>query len=264
MMLLRWVSGLSDLTFVYGIFFEQGDDECGSGYGDEGAYDTGQCCANEQGDEYGEAHEVYAALHDAGDEDCVLDVDVEEIEEEDAEHAGPRVEGRHSGGEDDGDDASGDGNDVEEAHEDAQQQEVAHMQESEGSDGTDAEDEHEETLSVEPLAHLDFCFAQGDVEPMARGRAEEGKEEVVGVLAFEHEVDAEEGGGEDIDEVREPVWQRGDEVSGGGGDGGFCALGEGVDAEFIGHGEPLEAGDDGGDALGKFGGELAEVAEDGG
>jgi hypothetical protein len=41
----------------------------------------------------------------------------------------------------------------------------------------------------------------GSVEAVARGGAEEREEEVVGVLAFEHEVEAEEGGGEDVEDV---------------------------------------------------------------
>ena len=83
------------------------------------------------------------------------------------------------------------------------------------------------------------------------------------MFALEHEVDAEEGGGEDIEDVREPERERGEEITGGGVEGSGGALGEGVEAELVGHGELLDAGDDGGNALGKVGGEVAEVAEDG-
>ena len=40
--------------------------------------------------------------------------------------------------------------------------------------------------------------------------------------------------------------------------------GEGVDADAVDHGDFLEFGDDGGDVLGEIGGELAQVAQDGG
>jgi hypothetical protein len=56
------------------------------------------------------------------------------------------------------------------------------------------------------------------------------------VLAFEHEVDAKEGGGEDVEEVREPEGQRGEDVAGGGIEVTGGALGDGVDAELVGEG----------------------------
>jgi len=63
---------------------------------------------------------------------------------------------------------------------------------------------------------------------------EEGEEEAVGVFAFEHEVDAEEDGGEDVEEVREPERDRGEEIAGGGIESADGALGDGVDAESCG------------------------------
>ncbi len=59
-------------------------------------------------------------------------------------------------------------------------------------------------LAEEPFADLELGSFQGVVEAVALLGGEEGEEEVVGVFAFEHEVDAEEGGGEDVEEVGEP------------------------------------------------------------
>jgi hypothetical protein len=83
------------------------------------------------------------------------------------------------------------------------------------------------------------------------------------VLAFEHEVDAEECGGEDVEEVGEPLGDRGEEIAGGGVDGSGAALGEGVDAEPVGEGDSFDFGDDVGEALGEFGREVAEIAQNG-
>ena len=83
---------------------------------------------------------------------------------------------------------------------------------------------------------------------------------MVGVLAFEHEVDAEEDGGEDVEEVGEPERERGNEIRGGGVEGSGGALGDGVDAEPVGERNSFETGDDFWDALGEFGGEVAKVA----
>jgi hypothetical protein len=83
------------------------------------------------------------------------------------------------------------------------------------------------------------------------------------VFAFEHEVDTEEDGTEDVEEVGEPERHGGEEIAGGGVEGADGALGEGLDAEFVGEGDSFESGGDIGDALGEFVGELAEVAQDG-
>ena len=84
----------------------------------------------------------------------VLDVDVDEVEDEDAGHLGPGIECGDAGDEDHGDDASGDGNDVEQAHEDAEKEEVADVEEAEDDGAGDAEDEHEQALAEEPFADL--------------------------------------------------------------------------------------------------------------
>ena len=102
------------------VFFEEYGDECGGGDGDEGSDDAGDGGADEQGDEDGESHEVDAGAHDPRGENGVFDVDVDEVEEEDTGHFGPGVECRDSGRDEDGDDSSSDGNDVEHAHEDAE------------------------------------------------------------------------------------------------------------------------------------------------
>jgi hypothetical protein len=188
-----------------GVFLEENGDEGGGGDGDEGSDDSGEGGSDEQGDEDGEAHEVDAGLHDAGGEEGVFDVDVDEIEDEDAKHLGPGVERGDGGDEEDGDDAAGDGDDVEQAHEDAEEDEVADVEDSEDDDAADAQAEHEEALAEEPFAHLELGLAEGGVETGAGGGFEEREEEGVGGVAFEHEVDAEEGGGEDVEEVGEPV-----------------------------------------------------------
>jgi hypothetical protein len=252
------VSGLLD-----GIFFEEHGDEGGGGDGDERADDAGERSAEKKGDENGEAHEIDAGTHDARGEDGVFDVDVDGIEDEDAGHFGPGVERGDSGSDDDGDDAAGDGDDVEEPHEEAEEDEVADVKESEDDGAGDSEDEHEGALAEEPFADFVFGFFEGAVETGALWEREEGEEEVVGVFALKHEVDAEKGCGEDVEDVREPEGERGEEIAGGGVESSAGALGEGVEAELVGQGELFDAGDDGGDALGKVGGEVAEIAKDG-
>jgi len=83
------------------------------------------------------------------------------------------------------------------------------------------------------------------------------------VFAFEHEVDAEEDGGEDVEEVGEPERQRGEEIAGGDIEGTDGALGDGVNAESVGERNFFELGNDAGNALRELVGELAEVLQDG-
>ena len=119
-------------------------------------------------------------------------------------------------------------------------------------------------LAEEPLAHADLGAVKGDGEAEAVFHGEKRHEPAVGVLAFEHEVDAEDEGGEQIEDAgpssggrrRRDIrrWRR-------AASSAFC--GDGVDAELVGVGEVLEAGDDGGDAGGQVGGELVEIADDG-
>ena len=90
------------------------------------------------------------------------------------------------------------------------------MEQAEDGDAGDAEDEHQGALTEEPLAHLALGVAEGLVETAAAVEGEEAEEEAVGVLAFEHEVDAEECGGEDVEEVGEPGGQGDEEIVGGG------------------------------------------------
>jgi hypothetical protein len=135
------------------------------------------------------------------------------------------------------------------------------VEQAEDDGAGDAEGEHEKALTDEPFTDLEVGALEGVVEAAALDEREEGEEEAVGELAFEHEVDAEKGGGEDVEEVGEPVGEGGDEVGGGGGEGGFGALGDGVDADLVGYGEALDLGHDGGDAPGEIFGELVEVAQ---
>ena len=164
----------------------------------------------------------------------------------------------------DGDDAAGDGDDVEEAHEDAEQDEVTDVQDAEDDQEGHAHCEHQQALSEEPFAHFDFGLAQGEIESAALGEGEEGEEEVVSLAAFEHEVDAEKDGGDDVEDVGEPGGQGVEEESADVTGEVFGFGGEGVEAELVGHGEMLDAGDDRGDALGQVGEEGAQVARDGG
>jgi hypothetical protein len=253
-------------VFLDGVLLEQDGDESGGGDGDEGSDDAGEGRSQEEGDEDGEAREVDAGTHDARDEEGVFDVDVDEVEDEDAGHLGPGVECGDEGGECDGDGAAGDGNDVEEAHEEAEQDEVADVEETEDDGARDAEDKHEGALADEPFAHLAFGSFEGLVEAVALVLGlicgDEGEKEAVGVFAFEHEIDAEEGGGEDVEEVREPERERGEEIAGGGVEGADGALGDGFNAEPVGEGNFFELVNDAGNALREVVGELAEVAED--
>ncbi len=136
------------------------------------------------------------------------------------------------------------------------------MEEAEDDDARDSEDEHEGALADEPFAHLAFGSLEGAVEAASLLCGEEGEEEAVGVFAFEHEVDAEEEGGEDVEEVGEPEGDVGEEIAGGGIEGADGALGDGFNAEPVGEGNSFELGDDVGNALGQFVGELAEVVHD--
>jgi hypothetical protein len=234
----------------------------GGGDGDEGADDAGEGGAGEQRDDHREAHEIDTAAHDAWSEEGVLDLGVDDVEDEDAGHLGPGVGSGDTGGEEDGDDASYDGDDVEEAHEDAEEKEVADVQKAEGGGAAEAEDEHERDLSNEPAAHADFGDDQGFGEAIAGVGGEEGEEVEVDELAFEHEVDAEDEGGEEIEDAGDPERSGGEEILRSGGEDAFTFLGEGVDAELVGEGQMLDAGDDAGDAGRQVGGEALDVVHD--
>jgi hypothetical protein len=251
------------LVSADGVFLEQNGDEGGGGNGDKRSGDAGEGGSEEEGDEYGEAHQVDAGAHDARDEDGVFEVDIDGVEDEDAGHLGPGVDGGDDGHEQDGDDAPGDGDDVEKAHEKAEEEKVADVQDAEDDGAGDSQDKHEEALTEEPLADLLFGYFEGAVKADALFATKEREEELVGVFAFEHEVDAEEDGGEDVEDVGEPFGEGGNEIGGGRGDAAFGALGDGVDAEFVGERKLFDLRDDAGDALGQVGGEAAEVAEDG-
>ena len=241
---------------------EDGDEGRGRD-GDQGPDDAGQFGADDEGDEDGEAHEIDVLAHDARGEDGVFDVDVEEVEEEDGGHLGPGIEGRDQADEQDGDDTAGDGNDVHQTHEDAEQEEVADVQEAEDEGAGEAEDEHQRELAEEPLAGAPFGFLQGDGEAEAVFHGQERHEPAVGVLSLEHEVDAEDEAGEQVEDAPHPVGEGGEEVGDGGGEGVFGALGDGIDAELVGERKALETGDDGRNAGGQVLGELVEVADDG-
>ena len=158
-----------------GVLLEENGDEGGGGNRDESADDACEGGAEKQGYQDGEAHEVDAGAHDAWGENGVFDVDVDGVEDEDAGHLGPGVERGDPCGEDDGDDAAGDGDDVEEAHEKAEEEEVADVEEAEDDGARDSEDEHEEALAEEPFADFAFGFFEGVVEAVAFGVRERGR-----------------------------------------------------------------------------------------
>ena len=189
---------------LYSVLIEEDADEGRCRNGNERPYDACQCCPTKQGDEDSESREVDAGPHDARSKVGVLDIHVNEVEDEDTTHFRPGVEGCYAEDEDHRDDASSDGNDVEHAHQDAKQKEVTDVEDAEDDGARYAEDQHEEALPEEPFADLQFCLLEGLVEARALLIGKQGEEEAVGVFAFEHEVDAEEGGREDVEEVRKP------------------------------------------------------------
>ncbi len=248
--------------FLYGIFFEENGDQCGGGDGHERSCDSSECGSEEKRDEHCQAHEVDAGAHDAGDEVDVLDVEVDHVEDEDAEHLGPGVEGGDSGSKRDGDDASRDRDDVEESHKKAEQEEIANVQESEDDGAGDSEDEHQEALADEPLADLLVGALEGVVEPNAAREREERKKEMIGMLAFEHEIEAKERGGEDVEEVREPQRERGEEIGCAGSEGFFAASRNGLNIQPIDEGKVVDFFDETGETMGELIGELSEIVKD--
>jgi hypothetical protein len=249
---------------LHHILVHENGDEGGGGDGDEGSNDAGESGAGDEGDEDRKAHEIDAAAHDARGEETIFDLYIDGVEDEDAGHLGPGIESGDDAREDDGDDAADHGNDVEQAHENAEKEEIPDVQGGEDDGAADAEDEHEGALAEEPLAHAEIGDAEGLVKAFAGFDGNEGEEVVVRVIAFEHEVDAEEEGGEEIEDVAEPKRGGGEEVLRGGSDHALGPGGERVDSELVGHGEVLELGDDAGDAGGEVDGEVFEVVEDGG
>lgn len=190
---------------------EDGDE--GSGWdGDQSADDAGQFRAGDEGDEDSEAHEVDALTHDARSEIGVLDIDVDEVEEEYGGHLGPGVEGCDQADEQDGDDSTGDGDAVHQTHEDAEEDEVADVQQAEDEGAGEAEDEHQKGLAEDPLADAQLGCFEGGVEATASFEGKEREQPAVGVLSLEHEVDAEDEGGEQVEEAPHPVWEGGEEV----------------------------------------------------
>ena len=246
--------------FLHCVFLQQYGEEGGSGNGDERSGDSGEGGSEEQRDEDGEPHEVDAGAHDPGDEVGVFEVDVDDVKDEDAKHLGPGVEGGDDGGEGDGDDASGYRDDVEQTHEEAEQDEVADVQESEDDGAGEAKDEHQQSLAEEPLADFPIGAPQGGVKTDTPRTGEEGEEEVVRVLALEHEVDTEQAGGDDVEDMGEPKGEICNEVAGRGGDRFFRACGYGVDIESSNKRQLVKPGDEAWNAVGEFVGEEREVA----
>jgi hypothetical protein len=254
--------GSGDFALDEVLVHEDGE-EGGGGDGYEGTDDSGEFSPGEQSDQDGKAHEVDALAHDARGKDGVLDVDVDQVEDQHAGHFGPGVEGGNGRGDGDGDHTAGDRNDVHQAHQHAEQDEVADVQDAEGDGAAGAEDKHQRSLAEEPFAHADVGFGEGGAEAAAVFRREEREEPGVGVVAFEHEVDAEDEGGEQVEDAAHPERERREEIAGRGGERAFDLLGDGGDAELVGDGDALKLGFDGWDAGWEVGGEVVDVADDG-
>jgi len=133
------------------------------------------------------------------------------------------------------------------------------MQDAEDDGATDAEGEHEGELADEPAAHAGFGDDEGFGETVARTVGDEGEEVVVDSVAFEHEVDAEDKGGDEVEEVAEPEGSACEDVLRGGCEGCLALCGERVDAEFVCHGQVFELGNEAWDARGKVGSKVLNV-----
>src|SRR5580704_2062707 len=90
------------------VFIHEDRDEGGGGDGDQSSGDAGELGADDEGDDDGQAHQIDAGAHDARGEVGVFDVDVHEVEEEDAGHLAPGINRGNGADEQDGDDSSGD------------------------------------------------------------------------------------------------------------------------------------------------------------
>ena len=124
-------------------------------------------------------------------------------------------------------------------------EEVPDVQDAEDNGAANAKDQHEQTLAEEPFAHADFGFFERCVQTAAILQREEREEEGVGVFAFEHEIDAEDEGGEQIEDAAYPLGKGGEEVGGRGGECAFGLLRDGVvEPELVGHGQLLDLVDD--------------------
>jgi len=99
---------------------------------------------------------------------------------------------------------------------------------------------------------------------IARTVGDEGEQVVVDSIAFEHEVDAEDEGGDEVEEVAEPEGSGGEDVLRGGSEGCLAFCGERVDAELVCHGQVLELGNEAWDAWRKVRGEVLDVLGHGG
>ena len=250
------------LVAAHGILLQQDRNQGRGRNRDERSNDPCQGCAEEQGDKDSKPHQVYARAHDARDQEGVLDVDIDCIEDQHAGHLAPGVDGRDDGDQHDRHDAAGDGNQVEQTHKKAQQNEVADVENAKDDSAGDSQDEHQEALAEQPLAHLVIGCLESLVETAALIAAKEGEKELIGVFAFEHKVDAEKYCRQNVEDVGEPVGQRGKEIGSGRGQAIFRALCDGVDAELGGEGKLLNSGDNPGHALRQVGGEVLEIAED--
>jgi len=95
------------------VLVDDDSDEGSGGDGDESSDDASEVRAYQQGDNDRETEEVDAATHDAGGEEAVFYLEIDDVEDEDAGHLAPGIGGGDASGEHDGDETTGDGNDVE-------------------------------------------------------------------------------------------------------------------------------------------------------
>src|SRR5215469_11160137 len=137
------------------------------------------------------------------------------------------------------------------------------MKQSEDDGAGDSQDEHQQALAEKPLTDLLVGALKGVVQADASRKGKEGEKEVVGVFAFEHEVDAEECGGEDVKEMGEPQGNRGEKIACGGSEGFLGARGDGLNVQSVDKGKVVNFLDQGGETAGEVVSELGEIVQDG-
>src|SRR5215475_475693 len=105
-----------DRLLLYGVFVEQdGNQHCGWD-GDHGADNSIESCTEKQGDDHSKAGEIDAGAHDARGKERGFNLSVDGVKNRDTEDAAPGIDGSNENGKRDGDDGTGNGDDVEDAH----------------------------------------------------------------------------------------------------------------------------------------------------
>ena len=115
---------------------------------------------------------------------------------------------------------------------------------------------------IEPLAHSAFGGDQCAREAVTKLKRDERKEVEVREFPFEHEVDAEDTGGDDVQHADDPFGGRGDKIGGDGGGQVLNSLTEGIDTEPVGEGKTMELGADRRQTVGQVRTEMLDIAND--